>query len=339
VITMGGSPSIVLDSVRIFRSVESPSSAKMAATMLLRTPNLAQHPSRSVGFVKKTNRETRAASQHGTLRKSSPKQRPGNECGEAEAIDTIYTLGPVGVRGQPTLEEWHDVRNSDYHELTAYNIPLNLIEAARDYRPYASVMWQNEKGEPVAPNEKVARVAVALPVKASPGEFRRFLDDARRKFAEMSEPSLPRTAGEALAECLRTELSRYKQANSGSVRAKKLLPPMTIARIAIDMLETHVLFDRVPGDGLVYLLRELLDADKKKLTSSRTFVARYRAAWILAQKPDIKRAWWGLNQVPSCDGGKILSSALRSQTRKRRSAISRGVDFGHQGKGAPRYHR
>jgi hypothetical protein len=220
--------------------------------------------------------------------KRSPKQRPGDESGEAEGIDTIYMLGPVGVRGQPTLEEWNDLRESDYHELTGYSIPPNLIEAARSYRPHASVIWLNKKGEPVGPNEKAARVAVTPPEKASPEEVHRFLDDARRKFREMSEPSLPQTAGEALAECLRVELSRYKQANSGGARANKLLPPMTIGRIAIDMLDTHVLYGQVPGYALADLLRELIDADKKKLTSSRAFVARYKAAWVLAQKPDVK---------------------------------------------------
>jgi hypothetical protein len=236
------------------------------------------------GVVSKKYRDSRAPHQHGA--EQTPKQPPGEGRGEEEEI--VYALGPVGVDGQPTLEEWNDLRNSDYDELTRCAIPPNLIEAARRYRPHASVSWLNEKGEPAGPHDKGLLVVVSPPEKLSREEFHEFLGDARRKFRELSEPSLPQTAGEALAECLRIELSRYKQADWAGVRAKKMLPPMTIGRIATDILETNVLFDQVPGHALVDLFRELLDADKKKLKSSRAFEARDTAAWILAQKPDIK---------------------------------------------------
>jgi hypothetical protein len=114
------------------------------------------------------------------------------------------------------------------------------------------------------------------------------LDEAQRKFAKLSDYALPADAGSALAGCLRFQLSRARDSDGAPVRLGQSLAPTTIARIAIDMLDTYVLFDRPPAHELVQLIRELLDVDKKKLKSSRQHTARYNASWILAQDPSIK---------------------------------------------------
>jgi hypothetical protein len=208
------------------------------------------------------------------------------EGGEEAGPRNIYVLGPVGPSEHQTLEEWNELRNEDYEELTRYNIPANVIEAVRGFIPQAAVRWTNEKGDPATPGDAGLRVSVEQPKKQTKEQFGQFLADARREFRELSEPALPATAGDTLAICLQTQLLRYRKAGSAA-RSKKLLPPMTIARLAIDMLETHVLFDHAPGYALVDLIRSLLDADKKKLKSSKAYPPRYQAAWILAQVPDI----------------------------------------------------
>jgi hypothetical protein len=116
--------------------------------------------------------------------------------------------------------------------------------------------------------------------------MKQFLSDAKIKFDELSNWSLPKTAGDALAGCLRSQLALL-DAETAPVRSKKMLAPSVIAGVAIDILETCVLFDQPPGQELVDLFRALLKVDKRPLKSSREFSARYRAAWMLAQKPNV----------------------------------------------------
>jgi hypothetical protein len=53
------------------------------------------------------------------------------------------------------------------------------------------------------------------------------------------------------------------------------------------MLANYAFFGHAPGPGLVELIRELLDADKRKLKSDRQFESRSKAAWILALNPSV----------------------------------------------------
>jgi DNA-binding MarR family transcriptional regulator len=120
----------------------------------------------------------------------------------------------------------------------------------------------------------------------APAAMKQFLSNAKIKFDELSHWSLPKTAGDALAGCLRSQLALL-DAETAPVRSKKMLAPSVIAGVAIDILATCVLFDQPPGQELVDLFRALLKVDKRPLKSSREFSARYRAAWMLAQKPNV----------------------------------------------------
>jgi hypothetical protein len=204
--------------------------------------------------------------------------------GEKMSTDPIYVLETIGVEGEPTLEEWNYLRNAGYDELEKYNIPPNLVEAVRGFRPYASVHWLNEKGEPASPNDRIVEAVVASPKEEG---LEQVLPNAFEKFAESSESTLPKTAGGALAECLRFQLSQVRQSTAHPVGSGGLLAPSSISRIAMDMLETFALFGQAPAPELVDLIRLLLNVDKRKLKSDREFAPRDAAAWMIAQQPTL----------------------------------------------------
>jgi hypothetical protein len=113
-----------------------------------------------------------------------------------------------------------------------------------------------------------------------------FLSDGQTKFRELSKPALPKTAGDALAGCLLYQLA-LTNTETAPVRSKKMLAPSVIAGVAIYILETCALFDQPAGQELIALFRALLKVDRRPLKSSREFSARYKAAWILAQRPNV----------------------------------------------------
>ena len=209
-------------------------------------------------------------------RRSKPQAASSSKHGEKMSTDPIYVLETIGVEGEPKLEEWNYLRNAGYDELEKYNIPPNLVEAVRGFRPHASVRWLNEKGEPASPNDRMVEAVVASPK-----------EEGLEKFAESSESTLPETAGGALAECLRFQLSQVRQSTALPVGSGGLLAPSSISRIAIDMLETFALFGQAPAPELVDLIRLLLNVDKRKLKSDREFASRDAASWMIAQQPTL----------------------------------------------------
>jgi hypothetical protein len=94
-------------------------------------------------------------------RRSKPQAASSSKHGEKMSIDPIYVLETIGVEGEPTLEEWNYLRNAGYDELEKYNIPPNLVEAVRGFRPHASVRWLNEKGEPASPNDRMVEAVLS----------------------------------------------------------------------------------------------------------------------------------------------------------------------------------
>lgn len=143
-------------------------------------------------------------------RRSKPQVPSSNKHGEKISSGPIYVLGTIGV------EEWNYLRNATYDELEKYNIPQNLVQAVRGFRPYASVRWLNEKGEPASPNDRIVEAVVASPKEEG---LEQVLPAGFARFAESSEPTLPKTAGGALAECLRFQLSQVRQATAPPVRS------------------------------------------------------------------------------------------------------------------------
>jgi hypothetical protein len=182
------------------------------------------------------------------------------------------------------LEEWNEVRKAAFDELRKYPIPESLIQAVQDFRPHAEVSWVTEQGKPANINDP------AEPVVASPKKESKEMESTQQITSHLAESCFeseselfPRTAGDALAACLRPHLARLRRAKNAPVRAGKMLPRSTIATIAMDIFETNRLFGKVQGEELGQLLRELLDLDRPKVGADRQFVARHNAAWILAQ--------------------------------------------------------
>jgi hypothetical protein len=190
--------------------------------------------------------------------------------------------GPIGIAGEPTLEEWNEVRQAAFDELRKLPIPESLIQAVQEFRPHAEVVWITEQGNLAGPNEP-AEPVVQPPKEEINKETTAYFDELPLNLDDLSNDSFPRTAGDALGACLRSHLAELRCAGAAPVRFGKMLPRSTIATIAMDILETNQLFGNVPGEELIQLLRELLDVDRPKANADRQFAARYKAAWILAQ--------------------------------------------------------
>jgi hypothetical protein len=212
----------------------------------------------------------------------------------------IYTLPNIKVGEGPSLEEWYDLRNAAFDELLQYPIPKDLIDAVRGYRPHAAVTWETVQGE------RGAAPIVEPPKIKSKAEMSQFLSDASRKMTELRD--WEDTAGDVLARCLRWHLDQLRTGGSAPVRLNKMLPRSTIATIALDILDTCRLLGHLPGPDLCELLRELLDADKQKLSADRQYDARHQAAWILAQDGD----------YPTSDLARLLGVNKSSVSRWQR---------------------
>jgi hypothetical protein len=198
----------------------------------------------------------------------------------------LIVVGPIGAAGEPTLEEWKELRDAAFDELRKYPIPETLIQAVQDFQSHAEVAWVTEQGNPAQPNE-AAMPVIQTQKRESKEEMRKILDQPRFNLDDFSEHPFPQTAGDALAAWLRPHLARLRRAKNAPVRADKMLPRSIIATIAMDILENNVLFGYVPGEELINLLKELLDVDKQKASADRQFAARYKASWILAQNENI----------------------------------------------------
>jgi hypothetical protein len=203
-----------------------------------------------------------------------------------EDLDDVILAGPIGMEGQPSLEEWHELREAMFDELQKFPIPRNLIKAVRDFRPHAPVTWLNEKGEAAGPNDASVEPFVGEQPRSAPAELAQCLSDAKPKFDEVTRDSLPKTAGDALAKCLQYHLALVDR-ETQPVRSKGMLARSVIAGAAMDILENYALLDQPAGPELRTLIRALLKVNKRPLKSSREFSARYNAAWILAQRPSI----------------------------------------------------
>lgn len=190
------------------------------------------------------------------------------------------------IRGSIGLEEWNAIRDAAFAELRKYEIPEDLVDAVHGFRPHAAVTWLNDKDEPATSDD----VLVVPMVTESEGELPETMSqqgsEPRHNLDDLWEWKLPTTAGDALAVYLRAQLNRTRS-ETAPVRAKDLLAPSIIARVATDILGTYALWGHPPGYELVELFSALLGVDKKPLEGDRQFDARNKAAWILAQAPDI----------------------------------------------------
>ena len=98
--------------------------------------------------------------------------------------DAVFVVDPIGMRGEPTLEEYYALRESMFDELQNYPIPGNLVDAVRNFPPHVSVSWFNDEGAAANPE--------ALPVEPGVGE---------RSPSELEGPteqSLPKTVSKLL---------------------------------------------------------------------------------------------------------------------------------------------
>lgn len=70
-----------------------------------------------------------------------------------EKVDPVFEIGPIGVHGEPSLEEWYALRGARFDELRRFSIPQNLVNAVHDFKPHASVTWLNDKGTAAGPDD------------------------------------------------------------------------------------------------------------------------------------------------------------------------------------------
>jgi hypothetical protein len=197
----------------------------------------------------------------------------------------FYVSGAVGPQGGPSAGEWYALRKSVFAELRKYEIPENLVDAVHDFRPHAAVTWLNDKGEPATSDDVLVVPMVMESDRESP-QPTQFVSELRDNLDDLWQWKLPTTAGDALAVYLRAQLNRTRT-ETAPVRANELLAPSIIARVAIDILGHFALVDQPPGYELVELFSALLGVDKKRLEGDRQFEAWKKAAWIVAQAPDV----------------------------------------------------
>jgi hypothetical protein len=196
-----------------------------------------------------------------------------------DLLRPIYSLDCIGVDGQPTVEEWKARRDADYDELYKDPaLPYDLITAVKKFRGGAAVSWVTKDGRPATPNDEFA-----LPIlEPQQNDGPKGNTEGSGNQNDLDDPfscSLPKTASEALAMCLRGRLQALRESGPAPVRAGKMIPQSVIARIALDML----------GDDtqLSDLFRELLQVDRRSATGDRQYAARHKATWIKAQWEDI----------------------------------------------------
>jgi hypothetical protein len=190
----------------------------------------------------------------------------------------IHALDCVGIDGELTLEEWKARRDADYDELYKDPaIPPDLITAVKEFRGDAVVSWATRDGRPATPEDERAIPMVETQQKNSPQKNSDPTGDQSDPDDWFSS-SLPKTACEALAMCLRGRLAALRESGPAPVRSGKMVPQSVIARIAVDMLPV--------GTQLNNLIRELLQVDRRSATGDREFAARHKATWIKAQAGD-----------------------------------------------------
>jgi hypothetical protein len=192
----------------------------------------------------------------------------------------IIIPGSIGV------EEWNAIRDAAFAELRNYEIPEDLVDAVYGFRPHAAVTWLNDKDEPATSDDVLVVPKVTESEGESPETMSQQGSEPRDRLDDLWEWKLPTTAGDALAVYLRAQLNRTRS-ETAPVRTKDLLAPSIIARVATDILGTYALWGHPPGYELVELFSALLGVDKRPLEGDRQSEARNKAAWILAQAPDI----------------------------------------------------
>jgi hypothetical protein len=209
-----------------------------------------------------------------TEKKFKPTTPPENVASRpaSEESDPIFEIGTAGVEGEPSLEEWHALREALFDELQGFPIPQNLVDAVRNFGHLSSVTWRYRVGDPLSD------ITSLTPVVGEKPQLKVNLDKLETPYGN--------TAGDALAAYLESQLTQAK-GESAPARNRKTLAPSVVASIALDILEFYALQDQPPGEALVALLRALLKVDRRRLKSNREFDARYKAAWIVAQKPSI----------------------------------------------------
>jgi hypothetical protein len=179
-----------------------------------------------------------------------------------------YALDCIGGEGEPSLEEYKARRDADYDELYRdAAIPRDLITAVKEFRDGAAVSWVSKDGRPSTPTD---RSGIPIVEEQQNNDVNVMAESERDKsdLNKLFSSSLPKTAREALAMCLRGRLEALREAGSAPVRFGKMVPQSVIARIAVDMLED--------GTQLTELIRELLEVDRRSATGDREFAARHQ---------------------------------------------------------------
>lgn len=167
-----------------------------------------------------------------------------------------------------------DLRHEMYESLRGRTIPEALIEAVSGCAYHPEVVWR-------VPPE------LGSIIRDDHYDIVYYSDDSDAENGERLAQTWaePKTAGEALAFCLSAELQALKVAGNSPVRSGGHLPHSTIAYIAFDLLQSYTVAP--PGPHLQELIRALLKLSTAQQDQVGSYIAKEKAAYILAQSPEL----------------------------------------------------
>jgi hypothetical protein len=156
-------------------------------------------------------------------------------------------------------------------------VPDGLLNHANESEYHDEVEWH---GLPPGdyPTRKTEFTTYALEAPSSEDE-----QELLSRGSTLDDP--PKTVGESIAFFLMLELMRLKGSKNAPVRAGGKLPRSTIAFLAWDLLTSYRVSP--PGPYLKKLLSLLLEIPRPRGKELNRFAARYQAAFILAEAPDL----------------------------------------------------
>ena len=175
-------------------------------------------------------------------------------------------------------EQYFDMKSAMYSELSR-QIPrvLPYVKMVETGAPHAAVIWTSQR--PIG-GPQISDLEYSELILTSDS-----YQDSGISFGHTWDPNLwPQTAGEVIAFVL-AEIFDVTEESNAPVRLKGNLAKTTINWIAYDLFDGYI--HSVPGPFLNRLLFKILKVDRLKHSESKQHDARSRAAWVIAQTPDL----------------------------------------------------
>lgn len=173
-----------------------------------------------------------------------------------------------------------DLRFEMYNSLRGRTIPEGIVDAVSGCAYHSEVVWHTAPQTEFSVQEDHYEIYDLVDADSVEGE----------RLAQTAGE--PRTTGEALAFFLRQEVQALKETGNSPVRSGGRLPHSTIAYIAFDLLQSYTVAP--PGPHLQELIRALLKLSTAPKDQVGSYIAKEKAAYILAQSPEL-----GLSTIAS----------------------------------------